>query len=156
MTTSNISMYILIVGKDSPVTWLIATGKPSPGIVAEPQRTSNAMPIAIIVHPTICTIAHSSKPSHTKPVVKNIFKSINRPNTQPISNWNSCTISKLRRSITICKVTNIIFWIMVYSPIVSDGANPCSLAIDSENGNEELTPHPRSDLIHSTTPSVIK
>lgn len=55
-TTRVVSTQILIFGNSFLRTRLNATGKPSPGIVTLPQRTSSAIPVPKMVQPKICAM----------------------------------------------------------------------------------------------------
>ena len=63
---------------------------------------------------------------------------------------------KRRRNTRICSNTSTKFITIVYPPTVSGGTMPCMPASENDKGNDEMTLLPRSDFIHSTTPSVIR
>ena len=81
--TNKQSTQIFIFGNSMPVTWLTATGNPSPGIVIEPHLTSQAMPKPKIVHPNTCATIFCGKSVGANQAVSAMLRSMREPKTKP-------------------------------------------------------------------------
>ena len=149
------STTILTFGNSTPVTLLMATGKPSPGMVILPHLTSSEIPAARMVHPANWAMAFSHMETGSSQEMRYRFRSISMPNTKPTSNWNSCTGSNCRRSIPICPTTSRAFMMKVYCPILSDGTIPSIPASWNTYGNTLITLAPNRLFTQAAIPKVI-
>ena len=139
-----------------PIIRLTATGKPSPGIVTLPQRTSSAMPKPKILQPTTWAIACITSVVGANHCVNHILRSISEPKTKPTNNWKSWTASNCRRKTSIWPMTSMKFIMYVYCPMVNENGNNWSLlASEKTKGKTLITLEPSMERIQTATPTVI-